>query len=82
MLGYMTKSEAVKAGMTHHGSYYGIPVWIAPERPDCLCCAKWRPFDYLMILFHYIEGFMRSVLFPDDYPMFQFTIKKPIEPQR
>lgn len=78
MLGYMTKTDAVKAGMTHHGSYYGIPVWVAPDHPDFLCCTKWRPLDYLLPVFHRIEGVMRSILFPDDEPMFQFKIGKKI----
>ena len=78
MFGYMTEKEAIKAGMTHHGSYFGIPVWMAPDSDDFLCCAKWRPMDYLMIAFHHIEGEMRSFLFPDDEPCFQFKVGKPI----
>ena len=79
MLGYMRKKDALKCGMTHHGSYYGIPVWMAPDNPDFLCCAKWRPFDYLMNLFCHIEGFMRSILFPDDEPIFQFKVGDKID---
>ena len=78
MLGYMTKSEALAAGMTHHGSYYGIPVWMAPDDPDFLCCAKWRPFDYLMTVFSFIECLMRSLLEPEEEPVFQFKVLKSI----
>ena len=37
-------------------------------------CAKWKPLDYLIPAFCRIEGFMRSVLFPDDEPVFQFKV--------
>lgn len=80
MLGYTTRKKALAAGMTHHGSYFGIPVWSAPDHPDFLVFAKWRPFDYVMSVFHYIEGFMRDILFPDDEPCFQFKIGSRIKP--
>lgn len=82
MIGYMTRKEATASGMTHHGSYFGIPVWMAPCHPDFLVCAKWRPFDYLMIVFHHIEGVVRSIVYPDDPPCFQFTIREEIHPSK
>lgn len=79
MLGYMGKSEALAAGMTHHGSYYGIPLWLGSDNPDFPVCCKWKPMENIMIAFHYIEGFMRSILFPEDEPSFQFKIGEKIK---
>jgi hypothetical protein len=78
MLGYMTAKEALASGFTHHGKYFGIPVWVGNPGEEMLVAAKWAPMEYLMTAFHHIEGFMRSVLFPEDEPMFQFLIGPPI----
>jgi hypothetical protein len=85
MLGYMTAKEARSHGFTHHGSYFGIPVWVGnPERADdvggVMIATKWAPMEYLMTVFHYIEGFMRAVLFPDAEPRFQFQVGPEITP--
>lgn len=80
MLGYMTASEAKSQGFTHHGSYFGIPCWIGnPEQEGMMVATKWAPMEPVMTAFHYIEGFMRSVLFPDDPPCFQFAVGGKIE---
>jgi len=79
MLGYMTKKQAIYSGMTHHGSYYCIPVWMAPNDPDFLCCAKWYPFEFLISMLHDIEGFFRSMLFPYDEACFQFKVGEEIK---
>lgn len=78
MLGYMTARDAKGYGFTHHGAYYGIPLWVAQE-PVFMAATKWAPLEYLMTLFHYIEGFMRSVLFPDSEPGFMFQVGPEIE---
>ena len=63
MLGYVTKKQAKAAGMTHSGSYYCIPLWMEPEHPDFIVWAKWTPMEYLMPIFHNIEGLMRSIMY-------------------
>ncbi len=79
MLGYMTEKQALEHGFTHHGSYYGIPVWIADATEDGLMvAAKWAPMEYIMTMAHYVEGFMREIMFPNDDPVFQFRIGLPI----
>lgn len=78
MLGYMTAKEALSHGFTHHGKYFGIPVWVAPEK-DFMVATKWAPMEYVMTAAHYVEGFMRSVLFPNDEPAFRFLLGAPIE---
>lgn len=73
MFGYMSAKEAKAQGFTHHGKYFGIPVWLGnPEQEGMAVAAKWAPMEHVLTLFHYIEGFMRAVLFPDDRPVFQF----------
>lgn len=80
LLGYMTAREALRDGFTHHGSYYGIPVWVAIDGPDGLVvAAKWGPLEYVMTVLHYIEGILRTVFYPDDEPTFQFLVGKPID---
>lgn len=77
MLGYMTKAEALENGFTHHGRYYGIPLWITDEICPVVA-TKWYPMEFVMDLFHVIEITMRSLLFPDDELVFQFQIGMPI----
>lgn len=80
MLGYMTAKEAKAQGFTHHGKYFGIPVWIGnPERDGMLVATKWAPLEYLMTLFHAIEGLMRATLYPEDEPAFQFQVGPKID---
>lgn len=77
MLGYMTEREAKENGFTHHGKYFGIPVWVAPDN-DFMVATKWAPMEYVMTAFHYIEGFLRSMFYPDDEPVFQFLLGQEI----
>lgn len=78
MLGYMTAKEALQNGFTHHGKYFGIPCWIAPEK-DFMVATKWAPMEYVMTAFHHIEGFLQSVFYPDDEPGFNFMLGEEIE---
>ncbi len=79
MLGYMTKKEALEFGFTHHGKYYGIPIWITAEDDAPMVATKWAPMEYVMTLFHYVEAIVRSVAFPSDEPAFMFRVGKRIE---
>lgn len=40
---------ALKSGATHHGYFWFMPVWLAPEREAIM--AKWPPMDVLVWLF-------------------------------
>ncbi len=78
MFGYMTESFAKDEGFTHHGKYFGIPIWMTVE--ECpMIATKWQPLEYLMSAFHVIEGFMHSILYPDSDNCFQLSVIKPIE---
>jgi hypothetical protein len=77
VLGYMTAREAKAHGFTHHGKYFGIPVWIGnPDSTDggMLVATKWAPMEYLMTAAHVVEGVLRSTFYPQDEPTFQFLV--------
>ena len=82
MLGYTTKREAIQHGCTHHGSYYGIPLWMGDVDSDApLVFAKWAPLDLLILPMSVIE----RLVFPfvhgsDAEPMFMFKLLGEIEP--
>jgi hypothetical protein len=79
MLGYMTSAEAKSQGFTHHGKYFGIPVWVGNPGEGMMVATKWAPMECVMTAFHHIEGFSRSMFWPDDEPMFQFLVGPEIE---
>lgn len=72
--GYMTAREAKAQGFTHHGKYFGIPVWIGHPGEQMMVATKWAPMEYLMTAFHFIEGFILATFFPEREPMFQFLV--------
>lgn len=78
MLGYMTASKALSLGFTHHGSYYGIPVWIGDPHGEFRVATKWAPMECLMTAAQAIEGFLLEAFYPDDEPAFRFVVKRPI----
>lgn len=84
MLGYMTEREAANHGLTHHGSYYGIPLWmgdIDSEAP--LMFAKWAPLDFMIEVFSLVEGLLFPLVHgPDAQPMFMFRVKGEIKEAR
>lgn len=61
MLGYMSESSAKAEGFTHHGKYYGIPIWVGEPYRECLVATKVSWMDPLMVLFHHIEGLCHSI---------------------
>lgn len=79
MLGFMNKKQAIAEGFTHHGSYYGIPVWIGDIDGDFNVCTKWAPMEHLMSVAHNIEAFLFTHFFPDREPAFVFKIGDRIE---
>lgn len=44
-----------------------------------MVATKWAPMEYAMTAAHYIEGFLRSVFYPEDEPVFQFLLGPEIE---
>ena len=83
MLGWMTEDEAISEGFTHYGSYFGIPIYLGdPDSEDLLVAAKHEWLEPVMTLFHYIEGFIAGVFYPEEEPAFQFLVKGKIEAKK
>lgn len=77
--GHITKEMAKEIGMTHHASYYGIPIWYAEDAPyGAKIEAKWYPMFFLFIVGIGIESIMRSTLYPGDDPAIQIVVGKEI----
>lgn len=78
MLGYMTEKEAKEYGFTHHGSYYGIPLWMGDFESEApMIATKWSPLEHVMTIFHFIEGACHAILGTE--PSFMFVVKDEIE---
>ncbi|WP_417786744.1 hypothetical protein [Stutzerimonas xanthomarina] len=80
MLGYMKAAQAKDYGLSHHGSYYGIPLWmgdIDSEAP--LVFAKWAPLDFIIPIFSMIEGLLWPIIHGDSEPMFMFRVGRDLE---
>ena len=78
--GYMTAAEALAEGFTHHGAYYGIPIWIGQvDTEEPLVATKHVALEPLMTFFHAVEGFIGSTFFPGREPAFLFKVGAPIK---
>ena len=53
---YMSKSEAKELGLTHKGSYFGIPVYVGEIEGEFCVEVKFSFLFPLMEMFHYIEA--------------------------
>lgn len=73
MLGYMSADDARAYGFTHHGKYYGIPLWIAPHA-GFMVATKWALMEVVMTVAHYVEGFLQQLFWPNDMPGFHFEL--------
>ncbi len=81
MLGYTTNSEAIKNGFTHNASYYGIPCYIGDLDaigPVMECKISW--LNWTIDVASYIEGFIHSVMYPDEDCYFAIKITSPLVP--
>jgi len=80
MMGYMTVEQAKSYGFTHHGRYYGIPLWVGFTEDDMpIVATKWAPLEPVMTVLHFVEGVVRAIAFPNDPPCFQFQVGDQID---
>lgn len=72
---WMNKRAAVDAGFTHHGNYYGLPMYLADIADGCptMCC-KSALLDPIMALFMFFE----STYHGDG--LFRLRVDGPIKP--
>ena len=76
MFGDMTAKDAKAEGFTHHGKYFGVPVWIGDPDAQMLVATKWAPMEYLMSVVHCIEGAIHSMRGTE--PSFMFHLGREI----
>lgn len=80
MLGYTNSKQALAEGYTHHGHYFGIPVWIGEPDGEFRVKVKHVLLEHVMDAATCVEAFLRGVFRPDDPPGFQFRLGSEIEP--
>ena len=83
IFGYMNAKQALAAGFTHHGKYYGIPLWITDPDDDNdgpMVATKFVWMEPLMSLWHHVEQTLWSLRGED--PGFMFMIGAPIEGEK
>lgn len=79
VLGYISEARALAGGYTHHGKYFGLPIWMSGgECPNI--AAKWAALDWLFPVIVWIEQTLRELFFPDRGPGFQIWMGPPIKP--
>lgn len=77
MLGYMSEAKAKAEGFTHHGKYYGIPIWIGDPYRDCMVATKVWWLEPVMSAAHVIEGLCHSLRGTE--PSFMFLVGRKID---
>ena len=77
-MGYTTEEAARSDGYSHHGYYYGIPIYIADPHSDCRVEPKWSPMTLLMSVFIEFEHWSYVLFFPDEKPAFRIALGKSI----
>ena len=85
MLGWMSADKAKAKGFTHHGSYYGVPIYLGfagdpqtdmEEGP--MVAVKWMPLDLVFDLFSLMEQVFRPMMFQENESVFQFKVGDPL----
>lgn len=81
LLGYMSAADALAGGYTHHGSYFGLPLWLGDvdNQWGLQVAAKWAPLDFLVVPCSYIEEALAAVFLPGREPGFRFWVGPPIQ---
>lgn len=56
LFGFMTEEKAKELGFTHHGSYFGVPIYIGDPYGQCMVTTKHPLLDPLFDLMSVFEG--------------------------
>lgn len=83
LVGYVSEARALDAGLTHHGSYHGLPIYIgAVDSDNPRVYAKYDLLEWLLPVISCLEMFFQVIVHaPPEACGFMFTIKAPIDPQ-
>jgi hypothetical protein len=71
---YIGEKEAKYIGFTHHGSYYGFPVWIADDE-DFSVAAKFHILEWVIPVISYVEMFISNLMGYEEAFMFKIGEK-------
>lgn len=75
LLGFMTEKKAKELGFTHHGSYFGVPVYIGDPYGQCMVTTKHPILDPIFDLMGVLESVFRPLIHPENPAVFQFRLK-------
>lgn len=81
MIKRITKKEALDHGFTHHGSYFGIPMWMTDSESP-LVTVKFSCMNVVFDMADQIEGFLFGVFWPNDIRVTTFKIGREIDDGR
>jgi len=62
---HITEKEALEMGMTHHASYFLIPIWIGEDGDDIIFCTKWCLMEFAFTFIHFFESIFLLMLFQE-----------------
>lgn len=57
----ISKAEALEAGLTNHGKYFGLPIWCAIEGEGVKMSAKLPWLNWLIPVIMEVEALIRFV---------------------
>lgn len=82
LFGYTSAAHALEAGLTHHASYHGLPVWMGDVGDASpLVYAKLDVLEWLIPVISALELFFQHAAgVPPELRGFDFVVKDPINP--
>lgn len=77
---FVTKQQAIDAGMTHHGRIYGVPSWVSITDTGVIGAPKFRPFGVYLWLADAAYGFIAANLISQgNYLKTPLAVLRPIK---
>ena len=78
--GYINAAQALELGFTHHGSCFGIPVWMTVDvEGGPMVATKLELMERVMTFVLWISVEIQLIAKPYEDPQFAFVILGPIE---
>lgn len=73
----ITKEQALEIGFTHHGSYFGIPLWMTDSEQPFIT-VKFSCMNSTFDMANQIEGFLFHLFWPEEVRVTTFKIGRKI----